>query len=153
MAPWQIPASRIPNKTESVVNPEVEHWGTGGTYIFGDVNINTDYRNINPTISAIKLGGLIPYASVKELFASVTAFDLSYPAYPTFPLRGIFTVLLGGGATTGVITTVGTTGPWTQQKISEYMENPIPLDRTESTRSSSAKTIVGQFKQKMLGRI
>ena len=151
MAPWQIPASRIPNKTESVVNLEVEHWGSGGTYIFGDVNINTDYRNINPVVLAIKLPALIPHATVEDLFASVSALDLSTPTYSGFPLRGIFTVLLGGGATTGVITTVGTTGPWTQQKIFDYMKNPIPLESTSSSSSPSAKGIMRKYKQKILG--
>lgn len=155
VAPWQISAARIPNKNEEpVCNLEAEHWGSGGTYIFGDANINSDYRNIHPKILGIKLwSDMIPYPNVEELFVSAPAFDLSFPAYPGFPVRGIFTVLLGGPSTTGIISTIGKTGPWTQDKISEYMQDPIPLDGTDSTRLSSSKTIVGQIKQKILGRV
>ena len=154
VAPWQIPASRIPNKTEHVADLETEQWGTGGTYIFGDVNINSDYRNTHPTILALKIkGNVIPYEDVEELFASVTTFNLSSPVYSSFPARGIFTVLLGGGSTTGIITTVGTTGPWTQEKVCDYMQDPIRFDSTSSSHSSSAKSIVGKFKQQILGRI
>ncbi|KAL7621276.1 hypothetical protein AAE478_008595 [Parahypoxylon ruwenzoriense] len=129
--PWQIPASRIPNRTESVVNLEVEHWGSGGTYIFGDANINTNYSNIHPAILAIKPAPITKYESVEEIFASAQPFDLSFPAYTDFPMRGIFAVLLGGGATTGIVSSIGKTGPWTQEKLKTYMENPIPTSSSQ----------------------
>ncbi|KAI0828751.1 putative hydroxymethyltransferase [Hypoxylon sp. FL0890] len=131
--PWQIPASRIPLRTESVVNLEVEHWGSGGSYIFGDPGVSNDYKNIHRTILEIKPAAIVPHENVKDIFDSAQPFDLSYPAYPDFPLRGIFTVLLGGGATTGIASTIGTTASWTQEKLRAYMEDPIPFKRTSSS--------------------
>jgi hypothetical protein len=127
--PWQIPASRIPNHTESVINLEAENWGSGGTYLFGDASINTDYRNIHPAILVITPNAPNPHKNVEELFASAQPFDLSGPAYLDFPRRGIFTVLLGGGQTTGIVSSIGKTGPWTQQKLKAYMANPIPFNK------------------------
>ncbi|KAI3338472.1 putative hydroxymethyltransferase [Ustulina deusta] len=125
--PWQIPASRIPHASEPVTSGSLEgdHWGTGGTYIFGDPNIGSDVRNIHPAVLAIKPGTLVGQDNVESLFRSSEPFDLSNPVYHGFPLYGIFTVLLGGGSTTGVVTTIGSTGKWTQEKISKYMEAPI----------------------------
>ncbi|KAI1074054.1 putative hydroxymethyltransferase [Whalleya microplaca] len=128
--PWQIPASRIPNRHDSVKNLEAEQWGTCGTYLFGDDGINTDYRNIHPTILAIELPKILPYDNVEEMFIHAQPFSLSCPAYSDFPLRGIFTVLLGGGSTTGIVEPIGTTGKWTWEKVKDYMETPIPLNKS-----------------------
>ncbi|KAI1445021.1 putative hydroxymethyltransferase [Annulohypoxylon stygium] len=130
--PWQIPASRIPARTETVTDLEVEHWGSGGTYIFGDDNIGSDYRNIHLKILEIKPAPLVTHPTVQDLFESAEPWDLSDPAYIDFPLRGIFTVLLGGGATTGIVTTIGKSAKWTQEKVSAYMENPIPFSSASS---------------------
>ncbi|KAI1454206.1 putative hydroxymethyltransferase [Annulohypoxylon moriforme] len=127
--PWQIPASRIPARTESVADLETEQWGSGGTYIFGDPKIGSDYHNIHPKILEITPAALTKHPSVEDIFASAQPFDLSRPAYEDFPLRGIFAVLLGGGATTGIIKTIGTTGEWTQKQVSGYMNNPVPLTK------------------------
>ncbi|GAP83322.1 putative carbohydrate binding domain protein [Rosellinia necatrix] len=130
--PWQIPASRIPSVSEDVKveNLEADHWGTGGTYIFGDPAIGSEVSNINGTILdiALTVPTLIPYDSVDALFRASEPFDLTKPAYPDFPFFGIFTVLLGGGSTTGVVTGIGSTGVWTQQQISKYMDDPISFD-------------------------
>ncbi len=45
--------------------------------------------------------------TAEDMFKRSEPFDVSAPAYGDFPYRGIFTVLLGGGATTGLISTVG----------------------------------------------
>lgn len=128
--PWQIPASRIPNTDEPVTTASLEpdHWGTGGTYIFGDPAIGSEVKNIHPVVLSIKPADLVHQETVESLFNSSVPFDLSYPAYDDFPLRGIFSVLLGGGITTGVVTTIGSTGKWTQEKISKYMADPISLN-------------------------
>lgn len=126
--PWQVPASRIPRAAGDAVTAgslESDHWGTGGTYIFGDAGIGSDLQNIHPVVLDIKLASdLIPHDDVESLFRSAEPFDLGVPSWGDFPLRGIFSVLLGGGSTTGVVTSIGTTGKWTQDKIREYMENP-----------------------------
>ncbi|KAI0378514.1 putative hydroxymethyltransferase [Hypomontagnella monticulosa] len=137
VVPWQIPASRIPNRNEDAGDLEKNQWGTGGTYIFGDDQINSDYHNIHPDILSIKPHYLdpTPYQTVTELFIAAGLFDLSYPTYWDFPLRGIIAVWLGGGSTTGIVSDIGTTGPWTQQQISAYMENPVPLGTTSKSRN------------------
>lgn len=127
--PWQIPASRIPHATGdadvTADSLEPDHWGTGGTYMFGDAGIGSDLQNIHPAVLYIKLASdLIPHEDVESLFESAEPFDLGVPSWGDFPLRGIFSVLLGGGSTTGVVTSIGTTGKWTQDKIRDYMENP-----------------------------
>ncbi|KAI0879886.1 putative hydroxymethyltransferase [Annulohypoxylon maeteangense] len=127
VAPWQIPASRIPARTEIVNDLETDHWGSGGTYIFGDPAIASDYHNINPQILEITPAEITTHPSVEDIFASAPPFDLSYPSYGSFPLRGIFTVLLGGGSTTGIVKSIGKTGEWTQSKVHDYMDNPVPL--------------------------
>lgn len=125
VAPWQIPASRTPGAGESVMSLEVEHWGSGGTYLFGDAAIGNSVENIHTTILNIKPSTLVPHPDVRSLFTAALPFDLGYPHYLDFPTRGIFSVLLGGGATTGVVTTIGTTGPWTQEKVAAYMAAPV----------------------------
>lgn len=126
--PWQVPASRVPRAAGDAVTAgslEPDHWGTGGTYIFGDAGIGSDPQNIHPVVLDIKLASdLILHDDVESLFRSAEPFDLGAPSWGDFPLRGVFSVLLGGGSTTGVVTSIGTTGKWTQEKISEYMENP-----------------------------
>lgn len=131
--PWQIPASRIPRAADDTVTPgslEPGHWGTGGTYIFGDAGIGSNLQNIHPAVRDIKPAVLVQQDNVESLFKSAEPFDLAAPAWGDFPLRGIFTVLLGGGCTTGVVTSIGATGKWTQEKVSEYMASPIPLTST-----------------------
>lgn len=131
--PWQIPASRIPRAASDTVatgSLESDHWGTGGTYIFGDPGIGSDLENIHHVVREIELDPLEQHKTVEELFKSAEPFDLGVPSWGDFPLRGIFTVLFGGGQTTGVVTSIGKTGNWTQEKISEYMEGPIPLTST-----------------------
>ncbi|KAI0454098.1 putative hydroxymethyltransferase [Xylaria acuta] len=137
--PWQIPASRIPHAGEPVTPASLErdHWGTGGTYIFGDPTIGSDVRNIHPAVLAIKPGALVDQDDVESLFRSSEPFDLGGAAYQDFPLCGIFAVLLGGGSTTGVVTTIGTTGKWTQEKVSKYMKAPIPLTATTQKKKGT----------------
>lgn len=136
--PWQIPASRIPHANENVTTAslEADHWGTGGTYIFGDPAIGKDVENIHPAVRDIKPGALVQQDHVASLFKSAEPFDLGVSSWGDFPLRGIFSVLLGGGSTTGVVTSIGSTGKWTQGKISEYMEDPVPLTSTPESRAT-----------------
>lgn len=131
--PWQISASRIPRAADDTATAgslEPDHWGTGGTYIFGDTGIGSSLQNIHPAVRDIKPAALVQQENVGSLFKSSEPFDLGVPAWGDFPLRGIFTVLLGGGCTTGVVTSIGASGKWTQEKVSEYMASPIALTST-----------------------
>jgi hypothetical protein len=125
--PWQIPASRLPSCDDKVTNLETDQWGSGGTYIFGDPAIGSDYNNIHPTVLAVRPAALVGHATVEDLFSAAQPFDVSLPAYTDFPSRGIFSVSLGGCATTGIVNTIGKTGPWTQEKLNVYMMTPTPF--------------------------
>ena len=149
--PWQIPASRIPNRNEPVLNLEVENWGSGGTHLFGDPLIANDYRNIHPTILGIKQTSLVPHEDVEGLFKSAQPFDMSFPTFGDFLYRGIFTTLLGGGATTGIIENVGKTGRWTQEKLKAYMENPIPI-QADTSRPTRPKHPGSKHPGKLTGK-
>jgi hypothetical protein len=137
--PWQIPASRAPLVTDAVSSDyDSQHWGTGGSYLLGDADINSDYNNINPTVLALQLNAtLIKADTAAEVWQRGVPFDLTQPAYQDFPLRGIFAVLLGGGSTTGVISTVGNAGPWVTDRLSAYAEDPIKFDDTSSVDSKT----------------
>jgi hypothetical protein len=135
--PWQIPASRTPNTTDQVnADFDSQHWGTGGSCIFGDPAIGSDYHNVHPTILALQFPSAFQAdmgATAEDMYIRSEPFDISQPVYTDFPLRGIFAVLLGGGSTTGIISSVGNPEPWTRNKLNAYMDNPIRFDST-STR-------------------
>jgi hypothetical protein len=137
--PWQIPASRAPLVTDVVATEyDSEHWGTGGSYLLGDANINSDYHNINSKVLSLKLNAtLIKADTAADVWQRGEPFDLSQPAYQDFPLRGIFTVLLGGGSTTGVISTLGNAGPWVTDRLKAYADDPIKFDDTCSAGSNA----------------
>ncbi|MGO4314070.1 hypothetical protein AB4Z35_30275, partial [Pseudomonas sp. KB_15] len=129
--PWQVPASHAPLVTDPVNdNFDTQNWGTGGTYILGDPAIGSDYHNINPKIIALQFPDAFHWAmgtSAEDMFERSIPFDVSAPAYGDFPYRGIFTLLLGGGATTGIISTVGDDTSFVRDKLNAYMDHPIPF--------------------------
>ncbi|MDR5877194.1 hypothetical protein [Caballeronia sp. LZ032] len=129
--PWQIPASRTPNTNDQVnADFDSQHWGTGGSCIMGDAAIGSDYHNVNPTILALPFSSSFPDmgANAEAMFVRSEPFDLSTPLYGDFPLRGIFAVLLGGGSTTGIVSSIGNPESWTRDKLSAYMEAPLAFD-------------------------
>lgn len=131
--PWQIPASRIPTTTDPVAADfDSQHWGTGGSCLLGDPAIGSDYHNVNPTILALQFPSAFQQymgKSVTDMFIRSEPFDISNPLYGDFPLRGIFTILLGGGATTGIVAAIGNPEPWVRQKLNAYMNNPISFNQ------------------------
>ncbi|RZT41855.1 hypothetical protein [Cupriavidus agavae] len=130
--PWQIPASHAPLVSDAVnYDFDTQNWGTGGTYIFGDAAIGSDYHNINPKIVALPFPQAFHWAmgnTAEDMFQRSEPFDVSVPAYGDFPFRGIFTMLLGGGATTGIISTVGDDTSFVRDKLAAYMNQPIRFD-------------------------
>jgi hypothetical protein len=62
------------------------------------------------------------------MFVRGEPFDFGRPAFEDFPLRGIFAVLLGGGATTDIVRDVGNPESWVRDKLREYMEHPVSLE-------------------------
>ncbi|MDT6964433.1 hypothetical protein QTN24_23245 [Cupriavidus sp. SZY C1] len=129
--PWQIPASHAPSVSDPVNdNFDTQNWGTGGTYILGDPVIGSDYHNVNPKIVALRFPEAFHWAmgrTAEDMFRRSEPFDVSLPAYGDFPYRGIFTLLLGGGATTGIISSVGDDTSFVRDKLRDYMRSPIPF--------------------------
>lgn len=78
--------------------------------------------------------------NAEAMFTRSEPFDVSVPAYGDFPYRGIFTMLLGGGATTGIISTVGDDTSFVRDKLNEYMNSPIPF--TGETGTARAATVL-----------
>ncbi|KND92249.1 hypothetical protein TOPH_03220 [Tolypocladium ophioglossoides CBS 100239] len=128
--PWQIPSSRAPLTTDLVNDDfDSQHWGTGGSYLLGDQGIGSDYDNVNSKVLSLSFGrGFATMGSRgKDTFTCGGPFDWTNPAYKDFLLRGIFTVLLGGGITTGISSTIGNSDSWVRDKLNQYMEDPIPI--------------------------
>jgi len=127
------PGSALIGKIDRVIHvsfqlvPHPQHWGTGGSYMLGDAGINSDYHNVNPKILALEFNPAFLYmgTTAEDIFIRAEPFDLTTPAYGDFPLRGIFSVLLGGGSTTGIVSSIGNPEPWVRNKLNAYMENPI----------------------------
>ncbi|KAK4237477.1 hypothetical protein C8A03DRAFT_34545 [Achaetomium macrosporum] len=131
VTPWRIPASRILLASEAVCDLEAEHWGTGGSYILVHPGVGTDYRGVNQHILDLELPAVHqPFMgrTARDMFVRGEPFDLGRPALEDFPVRGIFTVPLGGGATTGIVRDVGNPGPWVRDKLGRCMQRPVSLE-------------------------
>ncbi|POZ60701.1 hypothetical protein [Chromobacterium alticapitis] len=126
--PWQISAAHLPT-TSDIVNQGFgasQHWGTGGSYIFGHPEIGSSASHIHPVVLNFRFPAAIgPYSIVSELFER--PFDLAPPKYGDFALRGIFAVQLGGGSTTG-LGDIGDASPWARDKSAVYIENPVRFE-------------------------
>lgn len=154
VAPWQIPTSHAPLVMDAVASDfDAQHWGTGGSYLLGDADVGSDIDNINPTVLDLQLNAtLIKAKTAREVWQRGEPFDLTQPAYRDFPLRGIFTVLLGGGSTTGIISTVGNAGEWVAGRLRAYADNPIPLDEYPVDASGSGGARVGAISRRVVLR-
>ncbi|GLA07972.1 hypothetical protein AnigIFM60653_009492 [Aspergillus niger] len=130
--PWQISVARTATFNDDVKDnfSTAQHWGTGGSYFLGDSDIGSEYYRIHPRILALKLDKTFYKAEfVEELWKRSQPFDLSAPGYQGLPLRGMFAVLLGGGSTTGIVSSLPQAGEkqdaWVREKLAEYINNPI----------------------------
>lgn len=47
--------------------------------------------------------------------------------------------LLSGGQTTGIIKDIGTTGPWTQEKLKGYRAHPLSLEDSDGHKANKPK--------------
>lgn len=139
--PWQIPSSKTPILSDKVdASFDNQHWGTGGTYIFGDENLGADVDNIHPIMrdfsftehgaSAIaKLVGDTPAL----MYQRKIGFDVSKPAYRNFPINGIFHVQLGGGSTVGMVPPADGGAvdlTWINSKLAKYAKAPVTFKDT-----------------------
>ncbi|OJJ68854.1 hypothetical protein ASPBRDRAFT_77189 [Aspergillus brasiliensis CBS 101740] len=129
--PWQISSARTPTSKDDVVErfPTAQHWGSGGSYFLGDPAIGSESYRIHPRILALGLNEQFYKAkTVEKLWKRSQPFDLSIPGYYDLHLRGIFAVLLGGGSTTGIVSSIppgDKQDAWVREKLAEYIKNPI----------------------------
>lgn len=133
--PWQIPASRPPLTMEPVSSDfDKDHRGTGGSYILGDAGVGSDYNNINRRALDLEFSTAFPEmgTTFEDAWTRAMPFDLTEPAYMDFPLRGIPAILLGGGMTQGVVSTIGNPESWVRDKLHEYMKDPVVFNRDPS---------------------
>jgi hypothetical protein len=103
--------------------------------LLGDPAIGSDYHHVHSNILALQFPTAFQSdmgQTAEDMFIRSEPFDISNPSYGDFPLRGIFAVLLGGGATTGIISTVGNPEPWVRDKLNAYMAAPIGFDSASS---------------------
>lgn len=70
-----------------------------------------------------------------DIFVRAEPLDLTNPGYGNFPQRGIFAVLLGGGSTAVIVSTVGNAEPWVRDKLNAYRDDPISLCWSDSSKS------------------
>lgn len=139
--PWQIPASRTPVTTDMVNDDfENQHWGTAGTYIFGDEFLANNTENIHPTIrnfsftdhKASAIAAIVG-DTPELLYKRKKLFDVSKPAYTNFPSKGIFHIQLGGGSTVGMVPPTGGREAdlsWVNDKLEAYAKNPVTFEDT-----------------------
>jgi hypothetical protein len=118
----------LPLTSDAVIQPfDPQHWGTGGSYLLGHPEIAGDMHQIHKTVLDFEFPHPVrQYVFVRDLFEN--PFDLTRPDYGTFPLRGLFSVLLGGGSTTGIVSIIGDSSPWVRDKLAAYAENPVKFE-------------------------
>ncbi|MFJ2994574.1 hypothetical protein [Pandoraea sp. NPDC087047] len=108
-----------------------QHWGSGGSYLLGHPEIGSAVDAIHPHLLSVEFNPVYEPtmgSNARELF-SRHAWNLSAPKYLDFPRRGIFSVLLGGGATTGVVSAVGDPSNWVRTRLAAYRENPVTFEQ------------------------
>ncbi|PWY78954.1 hypothetical protein BO83DRAFT_406594 [Aspergillus eucalypticola CBS 122712] len=130
--PWQVSAARTPTFKDDVSNnfSTAQHWGTGGSCILGDPGIGSEYYRIHKKILSLGLDEVqFHVKTVEELWKRSQPFDISIPGYQGLHLRGIFAVLLGGGDTTGIVSSLPQAGEkqdaWVRERLGEYIKGPI----------------------------
>ncbi|GAQ40564.1 hypothetical protein AtubIFM55763_007402 [Aspergillus tubingensis] len=130
--PWQVSAARTPTFKDDVSNnfSTAQHWGTGGSCILGDPGIGSEYYRIHKKILSLGLDEVqFHVKTVEELWKRSQPFDISVPGYQGLHLRGIFAVLLGGGDTTGIVSSLPQAGEkqdaWVRERLGEYIKDPI----------------------------
>ncbi|UNI15799.1 hypothetical protein JDV02_002299 [Purpureocillium takamizusanense] len=127
---WQIPASRTPSVHDAVDDDfDPQNWGTGGSYLLGDAAIGSNINNINPKILDFEFPVPYPFMgkTIRDIFVRGSPFDWTPAALNGLAIKGIFCVLLGGGSTTGIVSSIGNPGPFVRNKLHAYGEQPIPL--------------------------
>lgn len=122
---WQIPGGHMPTTGESLTNYDVNaHGGTGGPYFMGDKLIGTDTTQIDSSLLATELPGVLynGATNVQELLNEDPTFDWGKQRLRQAAASNAFAILWGGGSTTSVVD-IGTSGDddgWLVERIQAY---------------------------------
>ncbi|WP_348739813.1 T9SS type A sorting domain-containing protein [Tenacibaculum sp. 190524A02b] len=126
---WQIPAGHMVTNDETITNYSISrHSSAAAPYFLGDDRIGTNLNNIHADVRNIPLtSGHYNVSSVGELLAKDGNYDWSKSNLQRLADMKVFSILWGGGSTTGVAA-IGTNGDddgWMANKITKYYENVV----------------------------
>ncbi|WP_103866317.1 T9SS type A sorting domain-containing protein [Aquimarina sp. I32.4] len=126
---WQIPGGHMPTVDENIVNFDIaNHSSASGSYFMGDSRIGTDISRIHPELKRIALTQAHYAASnIEEHLKNDKGYDWGTSNMQRLANMNVFSVLWGGGSTTGVgsIGTNGDDDKWLASKLATYYKNPV----------------------------
>ncbi len=129
---WQIPGGHMATTDEVITNYSISlHSSASAPFFLGDDRIGTNLNTIRPDIKNISLLPHYQASNVGELLANDNGYDWSTSNLQRLANMNVFSILWGGGSTTGVgpIGTNGDDDGWLAAKITEYYNNP-PVYKT-----------------------
>ncbi|CAL2095422.1 conserved protein of unknown function precursor containing a type A C-terminal secretion signal [Tenacibaculum sp. 190524A02b] len=126
---WQIPGGHMATNDEVIVNYKLDQNSSASAPFFlGDDRIGTNINAIKAEVRNIPLT-LAHYQanSVGELLANDDGYDWSKSNLQRLADMNVFSILWGGGSTTGVASIVnnGDDDGWLANKIKTYYENDV----------------------------
>ncbi|WP_108869939.1 T9SS type A sorting domain-containing protein [Aquimarina aquimarini] len=126
---WQIPGGHMPTVDENIVNFDIaNHSSASGPYFMGDSRIGTDINKIHPELKRIALTQAHYAANnIEEHLKNDKGYDWGISNLQRLANMNVFSVLWGGGSTTGVgsIGTNGDDDKWLASKLATYYKNPV----------------------------
>ena len=148
---WQIPASHLLTTGEAVPgsNYIALHAGTGGSYFMGDPLLGVGAVNAAASMKSIPLNGQPYYAgktNVGDWLSLNPGYDWRYDQLQRAINSNVFSILWGGGNTTGVIETAntGNDGGWMLGRVQGYYLNGggKPLTRSGANAAAGRRSEV-----------
>ncbi|WP_175392696.1 T9SS type A sorting domain-containing protein [Aquimarina megaterium] len=126
---WQIPGGHMPTADENIINFDIaNHSSASAPFFLGDKRIGTDLNKIHPDLKKVVLTQ--PHYAAKNIgehLGNDNGYDWSTSNMQKLADMNVFTILWGGGSTTG-IAPIGTNGDddqWLAAKITDYYKKPV----------------------------
>ncbi|WP_082422550.1 T9SS type A sorting domain-containing protein [Aquimarina longa] len=126
---WQIPGGHMPTTDEKIVNYDIANNSSASApYFMGDSRIGKNIDKVHPDLKKIALTQS-HYAAknIGEHLKNDNGYDWSTSNMQRLADMNVFSILWGGGSTTGVAP-IGTNGDddgWLAAKIAEYYKKPV----------------------------
>lgn len=155
---WQIPGGHMAANSENIGSYDLaNHSASGASYFMGDKNIGENINNIRSEVLDIALNGVVydGATSVRALLQQTPSHDWGQNQLRQAAYSNVFSILWGGGSTTGVIP-INTNGSgdnnWLRNKVADYhTRGKIPLYHVESsTNTSTALTTIDTLNADLL---